>query len=185
VSTNLREYQSGFFKTVVNSDNGQSHLLGFQMAGDALGMDGIAANIHLTEATAIEDSNVCAIPFMSVEKLSRTSPKFQRKFLQFMSLEIGRENKSLIIFSQMPAEERVATFIQNLIWRLKTRGFSSSEIIMRMTRVEIGQFLGLTIETISRTFAKFSKLGILAVDKKKIRILNKSALAEFARVPEC
>jgi CRP/FNR family transcriptional regulator len=168
--------RTGSFKTFLQNENGHGHLSGFQMAGSSLGMDGIAKSIYTSDATALEDSSVCMIPFNEIEALSRKFPKFQRRFLIAMSDEISRENKNLIHFSQMNADQKVANFLYDLLAKLKLRGFSGRELNLRMTRLEIGQHLGLTLETISRAFSKLAKKEVLTINKRHVTILDKSCL---------
>jgi len=168
--------RTGFFKTTLRAEGGQEHLVGFQMVGDCLGLDGIAKQEHVADVTALEDSDICVLPYNEIENLSRVSPAFQRHFIQILSQEIVRENYNLLMLSQMSAEERVAHFIQNLTHRLRDRGFSCSEVLLRMTRVEMGQYLGLQLETISRTLSKLSKNGVLDIQQRHLRILDKGAL---------
>lgn len=172
--------RTGFFKTSIRTGNGQEHLLGFQMMGDSLGMDGFAAQKHNADVIALEDSDICAIPTQEVENLSRTSPIFQRHFLQILGKEIVREHQNLLMLSQMSAEVRVARFLNNLTDRLGARGFSQSEVLLRMTREEIGQYLGLKLETVSRTFSKLSGVGVLAINRRHVRILDQEALSRAA-----
>ena len=168
--------RSGFFKTSISTGNGQEHLLGFQMMGDSLGMDGFASHKHNSDVNALEDSDICVIPTHEIENLSRVSPIFQRHFFQLLSQEIVRDNQKLLMLSQMSADVRLAKFIQNLTQRLHARGFSKSEVLLRMSRQEIGQYLGLKLETVSRTFSKFSELGMLEINRRHLRILNFDAI---------
>lgn len=164
------------FKTFLNNEHGYGHLTGFQMAGTSIGFDGIANSIHTSDATALEDSSVCVIPFNKIKNLSRKFPKFQRRFLINMSNEISRENKNLMYFYQMTADQKVASFLNDLLAKLKLRGFSEKELNLRMSHLEIGQHLGLTIETISRTFSKLVKKEVLTINKRHVTIINKPSL---------
>jgi CRP/FNR family transcriptional regulator len=168
--------RTGSFKTFLNNEHGYGHLTGFQMAGTSIGFDGIANSIHTSDATALEDSSVCVIPFNEIKNLSRKFPKFQRRFLINMSNEISRENKNLIHFYQMTADQKVASFLNDLLAKLKLRGFSEKELNLRMSHLEIGQHLGLTIETISRTFSKLVKKEVLTINKRHVTIINKTSL---------
>lgn len=174
--------RTGFFKTSIISPSGQEHLLGFRMTGDSLGMDGIPTRQHLSDTVALEDSNVCVIPYTEIEKMSRLSPVFLNHIFQLLSRELVRENINLLML-QMSAEERLAGFLQNLTKNLQIRGFSRSEVLLRMTRVEIGQFLGLKLETISRMFAKLSKSGVVSINRRHLHILNSAALEKITGIP--
>jgi CRP/FNR family transcriptional regulator len=168
--TALYAVRTGFFKTCVSSEEGRDHVTGFQMAGELLGLDGIGTDRHTCDALALEDSQVCIIPFHQLEELSRELSDLQRHFHKIMSREIVRDHGVMLLLGSMRAEERLAAFLLNLTQRLRTRGFSSSSLILRMTREEIGSYLGLKLETVSRTFSKFQDDGILEVKQRHIHV---------------
>ncbi|HRE18789.1 MAG TPA: fumarate/nitrate reduction transcriptional regulator Fnr [Rhodocyclaceae bacterium] len=164
--------RSGFFKTDVLVADGRDQVTGFQMTGELLGLDGIGTETHTCNAVALEDSEVCAIPFSQLEGLSREIHTLQHHFHKVMSREIVRDHGVMMLLGTMRAEERLAAFLLNLSQRFTTRGYSPSEFNLRMTREEIGSYLGLKLETISRTFSKFQEDGLIAVQQKHIRILD-------------
>ena len=174
--TSLYAIRTGFFKTRIASEDGRDQVTGFQMAGEVIGLDGIVNDHHTCDAVALEDAEVCAMPFDRIEELSREVNALQRHVHKIMSREIVREHGVMLLLGSMRAEERLATFLLNLIARLHTRGFSQSELVLRMTREEIGSFLGLKLETISRTFSRFVEDGIVEVKQRHIHILNPAAL---------
>ena len=171
----------GFFKTIVNTDDGRDQITGFQMSGDVIGLDGIQTDVHTCEALAIEDSEVCVIPMQRLEEIARNIPALQHHFHKIMSREIVRENEQILLLGSMRSEERLASFLLNLSNRLKSRGFSQSEMILRMTREEIGSYLGLKLETVSRTFSKFSEEGLISVQQKAVLILDTKGLSLKAK----
>ena len=168
--------RTGFFKTCVSSEDGRDQVTGFQMAGELLGLDGIGSDKHTCDAVALEDSQVCVIPYHQLEDLSREFSDLQRQFHKIMSREIVRDHGVMLLLGSMRAEERLAAFLLNLTQRLRTRGFSASSLVLRMTREEIGSYLGLKLETVSRTFSKFQDDGILEVKQRQIRVLDQTAL---------
>jgi CRP/FNR family transcriptional regulator len=172
----LYAIRTGFFKTTTAADDGREQVTGFQTAGELLGFDGIGADVHACDAIALEDSQVCTIPYDAFESLSREFPALQRLFHRIMSREIVRDHGVMLLLGSMRAEERVASFLLNLTRRLQARGFSASELVLRMTREEIGSYLGLKLETISRTFSRFHEDGVLDVNQRQIRILDLAAL---------
>jgi len=137
-----------------------------------LGMDGIGTRRHEVDALALEDSQVCVIPFEALEALAAEIPSLQHQLHRLMSREIVRNQGVMLLLGSMYAEERLAAFLMNLTHRLQTRGFSASSVLLRMTRDEIGSFLGLTLETVSRTFSKFQADGLLFVRNRQIRITD-------------
>jgi CRP/FNR family transcriptional regulator len=140
------------------------------MAGEILGMDGIGLDKHNCDAVALEDSEVCCIPYARLEELSREFTSLQRHFHKVMSREIIRESSVMMLLGVMRAEERLAAFLLNLSQRFHARGFSQLEFHLRMTRDEIGSYLGLKLETVSRAFSKFQADGLIEVEQKHIRI---------------
>jgi len=168
--------RSGFFKTDVLLEDGRDQVTGFQMAGELLGLDGISTEHHTCNAIALEDSEICAIPFSRLEVLSREIHTLQHHFHKVMSREIVRDHGVMMLLGTMRAEERLAAFLLNLSQRFTARGFSHAEFYLRMTREEIGSYLGLKLETVSRAFSKFQEEGYIAVQQKHIRILNVNGL---------
>lgn len=175
----LYAVRTGFFKTCVSSEDGRDQVTGFQMAGELLGLDGISADRHSCDAVALEDSQVCVIQYNQLETLSREFTDLQHQFHKIMSREIVRDHGVMLLLGSMRAEERLAAFLLNLTQRLQARGFSSSSLILRMTREEIGSYLGLKLETVSRTFSKFQDEGLLEVKQRQIRILNQEGLQQL------
>jgi CRP/FNR family transcriptional regulator len=182
---NLYAIRTGFFKTCVASEDGRDQVTGFQMAGEIVGLDGIVNEHHTCDAVALEDAEVCVMPFDRIEELSREVNALQRHVHKIMSREIVRENGVMLLLGSMRAEERLAAFLLNLVQRLHARGFSQSELVLRMTREEIGSYLGLKLETVSRTFSKFVEDGIVEVKQRHVRILNTEALKEIVNPKVC
>jgi CRP/FNR family transcriptional regulator len=175
----LYAIRTGFFKTCISNEDGREQVTGFQMAGEIIGLDGIVSDHHSCNAVALEDAEVCVMPFANVEDLSREFPVLQRHVHKVMSREIVRENGMMMMLGNMRAEERLAAFLLNLVQRLHARGFSQSEMILRMTREEIGSYLGLKLETISRTFSKLSEEGIIEVKQRYVKILRADELKKI------
>lgn len=182
---NLFAIRTGFFKTCIASEDGRDQVTGFQMAGEIVGLDGIMNDHHSCDAIALEDAEVCVMPFDRVEELSREVSGLQRHVHRIMSREIVRENGVMLLLGSMRAEERLAAFLLNLVQRLHARGFSQSELVLRMTREEIGSYLGLKLETVSRTFSKFVEDGVVEVKQRHVRILNTEALKDIITPNVC
>ena len=166
----------GFFKTRVTAQDGRDQVTGFQMPGELLGLDGIATECHTVDAVALEDSEACTIPYGELERLSQEFVPLQHQFHKVMSREIVRENGVMMLLGSMRAEERLATFLLNLARRFRSRGYSQAEFVLRMTREEIGSYLGLKFETVSRCFSRFDEDGLLSVNNKAVRILDLEGL---------
>jgi CRP/FNR family transcriptional regulator len=155
------------------------------MAGELIGLDGIGTDQHTCDAVALEDSQVCMIPYNQLESLSREFTLLQHQFHKIMSREIVRDHGVMLLLGSMRAEERLAAFVLNLTQRLQARGFSASALVLRMTREEIGSYLGLKLETVSRTFSKFQDDGLLEVKQRDIRILDLGALQRLVSSVNC
>lgn len=177
--------RSGFFKTSQTLEDGREQVTGFQMAGEIMGMDGIGSDLQGCDAIALEDSTVCVIPYARIEELSRELPGMQRQFHKMMSREIVREHGIMLLLGSMRAEERLATFLLNLSQRFTARGYSASEFNLRMTREEIGSYLGLKLETVSRAFSKFQDEGVLEVKQRHLRVLDEEALKQLVNGSTC
>ncbi len=183
--TSLYAVRTGFFKTSVGSEDGREQVTGFQMAGELLGLDGISLERHACDAIALEDSQVCVIPFQDLEELAIRFSELQRQFHKIMSREIVRDQGVMLLLGSMRAEERLAAFLLNLTQRLHARGFSASSLVLRMTRNEIGSYLGLKLETVSRSFSKFHEDGLLEVKQRQIRVLDEAGLRQIVNNSTC
>jgi len=176
---NLYAIRFGHFKTFQVNAGGEAQITGFQMAGELLGMDAIGGTHHC-DAVALEDSEVCEIPFARLEDLFGEMPTLLRHFHRIMSQEITREQNVMLLLGNMRAEQRFAVFLVNLAARYAARGYSATEFQLRMSREDIGNYLGLTIESISRLLSRFKKQGWLEVDKREILLLDPAKLKAIA-----
>jgi len=167
----LYAIRTGFFKSRVVLLDGRDQVTGFNMAGEVLGMDGIGTDVHATDTIALEDSEVCVIPYARLFQ-----PDLQRQLHKVMSRELVRDQGVMMLLGTMRAEERLAAFLLNLSQRFLARGFSPREFHLRMTRDEIGSYLGLSLETVSRLFSRFQADGVIIVQQKHIRIQDLAAL---------
>ena len=183
--TSLYAVRSGFFKTCVTTADGRDQVTGFQMTGEIIGMDGIVSDHHSCDAVALEDAEVCVMPFDQVEELSREFTTLQHHVHKILSREIVRDHGVMLLLGSMRAEERLAAFLLNLVQRLHARGFSQSEFVLRMTREEIGSYLGMKLETVSRTFSKFAEDGIIDVKQRHVHIKNVDALRQIVNPQTC
>ena len=177
---NLYAVRFGHFKTYQINAAGESQITGFQMAGELLGMDAISGDRHHCDAVALEDSEVCEIPFAHLEELFGEVPALLRHFHRIMSQEITREQNVMLLLGNMRAEQRFAVFLINLSARYAARGYSATRFQLRMSREDIGNYLGLTIESISRLLSRFKKLGLVQVDKREVVLLEPARLKAMA-----
>ena len=174
--TSLYAIRGGFFKTSVLHDDGREHVTGFHMMGDIMGLDAISTEYHVCDAVALETSEICEIPFEKLSELSRVMPILHQNLHRVMSREIAFDHEIMLMLGKMRAEERLAAFLLNLSQRFSARGYSAASFQLRMTREEIGSYLGLKLETVSRIFSKFQEAGLIAVQKKLIELKDANAL---------
>lgn len=175
----LYAIRTGFFKTQVLHEDGREQVTGFQMPGEIIGLDAICTDAHACNAIALEDSEICELPFDRLEELSRELPSLQRHLHKIMSSEIVRDHGIMMLLGSMRAEERLAAFLLNLSQRFSARGYSPNAFHLRMTRQEIGSYLGLKLETVSRTFSLFQEHNLLNVRARDVEIIDMSRLRIF------
>jgi len=168
--------RSGFFKSSLVDGEGREQVTGFFMGGELLGMDGIGAGRYNGAAIALEDSEVCVLPYALIEQMATEVPALRRQLHTIMAREIVRDHGVMMLLGSMRAEERLATFLLNLSKRFTARGFSPSDFHLRMTREELGSYLGLKLETVSRLFSRFHDDGLIEVQQKHVRILDIAGL---------
>ncbi len=174
--------RSGAVKGYRTTSDGREQVTGFYFPGEIFGMDGISNSSHASSARALETSAICAIPFDSLERLSASMPSLQRHLFQLMSREITDDQLLITLLSKNSADERVATLLLSIANRNARRNLSASQFRLPMSRVDIGNYLGLTVETISRVFSRMQKTGVLRVDNKEIEILDQEALQQAANL---
>ena len=172
----LYAIRSGSLKTTVLAEDGREQMAGYHMLGEIVGFDGIGTDRHGCEAVALEDTEVCVLPFISIEDLARTMPALQHNLHRVMSKEIIRDQGAMLSLGTMRAEERFAVFLLNLAERYQRRGYSSTEYVLRVTREEIGSYLGLKLETVSRLFSRFQGEGLIQVQGRTVKLLDPVAL---------
>ena len=176
VFTALYAIRVGSCKTSILAEDGREQITGYHIAGDVVGLDGIGTERHGCEAVALEDSMISALSFERLEKLARGSAPLQHNLHQFLSRDIGRDQGMMLLLGTMLVEERVAVFLLNLSERYRERGYSSTEFVLRMTRQEIGSFLGMKLETVSRAFSRLQEHGVLRVRGRAVSLSDVPAL---------
>jgi CRP/FNR family transcriptional regulator, anaerobic regulatory protein len=168
--------RSGFFKTSLVDGEGREQVTGFSMVGELMGLEGLGAGAYQGTAVALEDSEVCILPYALVEEMAREVPALQRQLHAVLSREIVRDHGVMMLLGSMRAEERLATFLLNLSKRFVRRGYSACDFHLRMTRDELGSYLGLKLETVSRLFSRFQEDGLIEVQQKHVRIVDTAGL---------
>jgi len=168
--------RSGAVKVYRTTSDGDEQILGFHLPGELLGLDAIEWKHHVCTAVALETSSFCAIPFSRLEEMCQLLPGLQNQMYRLMSRELSTENESLLLLGKKSAEEKVATFLINLSTRLHLLGYSATEFRLPMSRQEIGNYLGLTIETVSRIFSRLHNEKYISIDHKQVQITDLDTL---------
>lgn len=166
----------GSMKTQLEDATGQIQITGFHLPGEIIGMDGMLEGKHVSTAMALEDSEVCVIRLTEVDRIATHLPSLQQQFRRLMSREITRSHQMLASIGSLRSEQRLAAFLLNLSQRYAALGYSSTEFMLRMSREEIGNFLGLTLETVSRLFSRFAREGMIKINQREVRLLDVPAL---------
>lgn len=164
--------KTGTVKSFDPGEDGGEQVLGFHLPGELIGLDAIESGYHHCSAKILETTAVCEIPFHKLEHLSSIIPSLQHQLYRLMSREIGHDEEMLTLLGKRNAEERLASFLLSLSSRFQRRGFSPSDFYLSMSRHEIGNYLGLAVETVSRLFTRFQDEGLLIVERKHIQLLD-------------
>ena len=176
----LYAVHSGGFKTVGRLTHGEEKITGFFLPGELIGLEGIDSTQHGYEAVALEDSEVCVIPFARLDAAAQRFPEMRREIFRLLSRDISRDHGLMLLLGVMTAEQRLATFLLNLSRRYARLGFDPERFILRMSREEIGSYLGLTLETVSRNLSRFHRRGLLLAHQREIELKDVAALRELA-----
>lgn len=174
--------RSGAMKTQLQDASGQIQITGFALPGEIIGMDGIGNATHVSQAVALEDSEVCVVKTEDIDRISPHLVVLQQQFRRLMSMEINRSHQMVMTLGTLRSEQRVAAFLLNISNRLAALGYSSRDFILRMSREEIGNYLGLTLETVSRLLSRFARENLIQIKQREVRILDRESLQELASV---
>jgi len=177
--------RAGSVKTYTITQTGEQQITGFHLPGELIGLDGVGTDSHCCDAQALETTSICQFPFSQLEELSLSVPGLQRQLHRLMSKEFVSEQHLLLQLGKMNAEQRLASFLVNLSVRSAQRGFSATEFNLSMTRTNIGNYLGLAVETVSRQFTQFQEKGLITAVRRYIHILDLLELKKMAGLMEC
>ena len=176
----LYAIRMGSCKTALLAPDGQGQVAGYHMSGEVIGLDGIGGGTHACQATALEDMEVCPLPFDQVENLARQSEAFQCNLYKLLAQESLRAHALMLVLGTMRAEQRLAVFLLDLSQRYRMRGYSPCEFVLRMSREEIGSYLGLKLETVSRLFSRFQRDGLIQVQARAVKLLDPVGVSRLA-----
>ncbi len=172
--------RSGALKTFSLSDTGEEQITGFHLPSELVGLSGMDNELYPVSAQALETTSICEIPFDRLDDLSVQLPQLRRQLMRLMSREIRDDQQMMLLLSKKTADERIATFLVNLSARFRARGFSANQFRLSMSRNEIGNYLGLAVETVSRVFTRFQQNNLLEAEGKEVRILDPIELCALA-----
>lgn len=175
----LYAVHSGAFKTVGVSRQGAEKITGFYLPGELLGLDSISLGRHQFDAVALEDSEVCVIPYARLEQMATAIPGLQRELFRALSSDISRDQGLMLLLGSMSAEQRLAAFLLSLSRRYRRLGFAANRFVLRMTREEIGNYLGITLETVSRLMSRFQRAGLISVQQRAISLNDFDGLRDI------
>ncbi len=172
--------RAGTVKTFTPCEDGSEQVIGFHLPGELVGLDAIEQERHMCSAKVLESSSVCELPFERLQELTLEIPSLQKHFFRLLSQELAKDETMLLLLGKATAEERLATFLLNVAKRFRARGYSDKEFNLSMSRHDIGNYLGLAVETISRMFSRFQDEGVISVHRKNIVIKDLDRLAAMA-----
>lgn len=172
--------RSGAVKSFRITEDGDEQITGFHLPGEVFGLSGLSSGAYENSAVALETSAVCEIPFERIEPLSREIPSLQQHLFRLMSRKISDDQQLILLLGKKTAEARIASLLLGLSSRMRRRGLSDHALRLPMSRGDIGNYLGLVVETVSRVFTRMDRQGILAVHGKEVEIVDREALAKLA-----
>jgi len=178
--TSVFAVRTGALKTFSVTDSGEEQITGFHLPSELVGMSGMDAEAYPVSAQALETTSLCEIPYEKLDELSVQLPQLRRQLMRLMSREIRDDQQMMLLLSKKTADERIATFLVNLSARFRARGYSANQFRLAMSRSEIGNYLGLAVETVSRVFTRFQQNGLLQADGKEVQILDSVELCGLA-----
>ncbi|MFT6915990.1 MAG: CRP/FNR family transcriptional regulator [Motiliproteus sp.] len=178
--TSIFAVRAGTIKTYMITNQGEEQISGFYFPGDLIALNAIDINHYPISAKVLETTTVCEIPYELLDRLSNQIPELRRQLIRSMGKEIREELQMMMLLSKKTAEERVATFLLQLSDRFKRRGYSASVFRLSMSRNEIGNYLGLAVETVSRIFSRFQKQHLIGVEGKEIEVLSLDDLRQVS-----
>ncbi len=171
---------AGTFKTCTVTERGEEQVLGFYMRGAIMGLDAMATDRYTATAIAIEDSQVCIVSAECLQEHCLQDTSVAKRIHAAMAKEINSLQRMMLLLGRKTADERVASFLLDLATTYRSLGYSSYDMNLVMTRAEIGSYLSLTLETVSRILSSFQERQLLAVNQKHIRILDIAGLERLS-----
>lgn len=173
--------RSGSLKTFMQDENGDVQVLGFHLPGEIIGFDALASDHHVSQAEALERSSICELPYARLQQVASAVPALQRQLMRVISREVIQEHRHLVMMGRPQAQEQLAIFLKSLADRYRRLQRDDTALILSMSRMDIANYLGLVVETVSRLFSRMEEMGVLEVNRKSVRILRPDLLADLCR----
>ena len=173
----LYALRAGFVKIVVPDATGH-HIVRFLLPGDVAALDAFAGGKHVTAAVALEECEVCVIPASRLDLLAECNPVVGKVELALLASELAQADCHGAAMARLTAAQRVARFLLDLSRRWSQRGFSGTRFRLPMGRREIGDHLGLTMETVSRVLSDFRERGLIRLPRNEVELLDPDKLRE-------
>lgn len=164
--------RSGSAKSSVLANSGHEQISRFHYPGDLIGLDGFDNGSHAQSIKFLETSSVCRISLGELDKSMANSASIRYKILQSMSHALNDEGKFLLRLNNMNTSQRLSSFLSDLSSRFENRGLSGNVFDLSMTRVDIANYLGMAIETVSRLLTQLQNEQVIKVEKRHVRIMN-------------
>ena len=175
--------RSGFLKTVCVDGSGNEQVLAFPMRADAIGVDGFDSGHHASDAVALDSCHVIVVPFRRISALAARIPGVERLIYSIFNHELVHRQNMVRLLGMMNAEARVAAFLLDLSERFGRLGCSKSSFILRMSRQELGSYLGIKLETVSRALSAFAAVGLIDVSRRELVLNDQQALRRKLDAP--
>jgi len=171
-SQSLYAVRSGALKSYCTTEDGDEQVLGFTLPGELVGLDGMSGVVYASSSVVLETASICELPYEGLEEACHSLPGLNHQMMRIVSKEITTDQGMLLLLGKRSAEERLAAFLLSLSTRYQSRGLSATAFNLPMSRQDIGNYLGLAIETVSRLFASFQKSQLLSVNRRQIELTD-------------
>lgn len=172
--------RTGALKTYTLAHGGEEQITGFHLASELIGLSGYDRGTYPLTAKALETTTVCEIPMSQLDILANDMPELRRQLMRNMSGEIRHDQSMMMLLSKKNSEERIASFLIDISERYARRGFSHTHFRLSMSRVDVSNYLGLAVETVSRVFTRFQKNQLIETQGKEITLLDAKTLYQLA-----
>jgi CRP/FNR family transcriptional regulator len=173
--------RSGALKSYCTTEDGDEQALGFTLQGELVGLDGMGDDAYESNSVALETTSVCEFPYDDLADLCHTLHGLNHQLMRLASKEITVDQRMQLLLGKRTAEEKLAALLLSLSTRCKPRGLSATSFNLPMSRQDIGNYLGLAIETVSRLFARFQEEGLLKVNRREVTITDLPRLKEMVK----